>query len=82
VSEALTNVVKHAHATRAEVRTSVEDGMLRVEIRDDGIGGADPHSHGLVGMSDRAAALGGRLTVESPLGAGTIVTATLPISRV
>jgi signal transduction histidine kinase len=81
VAEALTNVVKHAQATRAEVRTSVERGMLRIEVRDDGIGGADPHSHGLVGMSDRAAALRGRLELESPPGAGTIVVATLPISR-
>jgi signal transduction histidine kinase len=81
VAEALTNVVKHAHATRAEVRASVEDGTLRVEIRDDGIGGADPRSHGLVGMSDRLAALRGRLELESPPGAGTIVAATLPISR-
>jgi len=81
VAEALTNVVKHAQATRARVRTSVERGMLRIEVRDDGIGGADPHSHGLVGMSDRAAALRGRLELESPPGAGTIVVATLPISR-
>ena len=81
VAEALTNVVKHAQATRAQVRTSVERGMLRIEVRDDGIGGADPHSHGLVGMSDRAAALRGRLELESPPGAGTTVVATLPISR-
>jgi signal transduction histidine kinase len=81
VAEALTNVVKHAHATRAQVRASVEDGTLRVEVRDDGIGGADPRSHGLVGMSDRLAALRGRLELESPPGAGTIVAATLPISR-
>jgi signal transduction histidine kinase len=53
--------------------------MLRVEVRDNGIGGADPRSHGLVGMSDRAAALGGRLEIDSPRGAGTIVLATLPI---
>jgi PAS domain S-box-containing protein len=79
VAEALTNVVKHAEATRAEVRASVRDGMLRVEVRDDGIGGADPHSHGLMGMSDRAAALGGRLEIESPPGAGTTVVATLPV---
>jgi signal transduction histidine kinase len=81
VAEALTNIVKHADATRAEVRTSMDHGMLRVEVRDDGIGGADPSSHGLVGMSDRVAALGGRLELESPPGAGTTVVATLPISR-
>ena len=81
VAEALTNVVKHARATRAEVRASVEDGMLRVEVRDDGIGGADPRGHGLVGMGDRVAALAGRLEIESPPGAGTTVVATLPIPR-
>ena len=80
VAESLTNIVKHADATRAEVRAAVEDGILRVEVRDDGIGGADARSHGLVGMSDRAAALGGRLEIESPRGAGTHVVATLPIS--
>jgi signal transduction histidine kinase len=80
VAEALTNIVKHADATRAEVRTSTEHGMLRVEVRDDGIGGADPRSHGLVGMRDRVAALRGRLELESPLGIGTTVIATLPIS--
>jgi signal transduction histidine kinase len=79
VAEALTNVVKHAQAARAEVRTSGRDGTLRVEVRDDGVGGADPSSHGLLGMSDRVAALGGRLAIESPPGAGTVVVATLPI---
>jgi len=58
--EALTNVVKHAHADRAGVRTSVADGALRVEVSDDGVGGADPGGHGLVGTADRVAALGGR----------------------
>ena len=81
VAEALTNIVKHADATRAKVKTSMEHGMLRVEVRDDGIGGADPRSHGLVGMSDRVAALRGRLELESPPGVGTTVVATLPISR-
>ena len=81
VAEALTNIVKHADATRAKVRTSTEHGMLRVEVRDDGIGGADPRSHGLLGMSDRVAALRGRLELESPPGVGTTVVATLPIAR-
>ncbi len=53
--------------------------LLRVEIRDDGIGGADPHGHGLVGMADRVSALGGRLSVQSPADEGTLVTATLPL---
>jgi signal transduction histidine kinase len=80
VAEALTNVVKHSQAERAEVRGSVEDGMLRVEVRDDGIGGADPGGHGLVGMADRVTALGGRLSLESPAGGGTLVAARLPLS--
>jgi GAF domain-containing protein len=79
VAEALTNVVKHAHADRAEVTASVRDGTLHIEVRDDGIGGADPAGHGLVGMGDRVTALGGRLKIESPAGGGTVVTATLPL---
>jgi signal transduction histidine kinase len=80
VAEALTNVVKHAHAARAEVRASVEDGMPQVEVRDDGIGGADPRGHGLVGIGDRVTALGGRLEIESPSGGGTLLAATLPLT--
>jgi PAS domain S-box-containing protein len=79
VAEALTNVLKHAQATRAEVRAFVQDGALQVEVRDDGIGGADPEGSGLVGIADRATALGGRLDVETPLGGGTLLIATLPI---
>jgi signal transduction histidine kinase len=80
VAEALTNVVKHSHAERAEVRASVDDGVLRIEIRDDGIGGAAPDGHGLVGMGDRVTALGGHLEIESPVDGGTVVAATLPLS--
>jgi signal transduction histidine kinase len=79
MAEALTNVVKHARASSAGVRASVEGGTLRVEIGDDGIGGADRSGHGLVGMSDRVTALGGGLKVESPAGGGTHVVATLPV---
>ncbi|WP_051323703.1 GAF domain-containing sensor histidine kinase [Candidatus Solirubrobacter pratensis] len=79
VAEALTNVVKHSRAGRAEVTASVRAGALRVEVRDDGVGGADPAGHGLVGIGDRATALGGRLRVESPAGGGTVVAATLPL---
>jgi signal transduction histidine kinase len=79
VAEALTNVVKHSNAESAKVRASVEDGLLQVEVRDDGIGGADPDGHGLVGMADRVSALGGRLSVQSPAGGGTVLTATLPL---
>jgi PAS domain S-box-containing protein len=80
VAEALTNVVKHAHAGRAEVTVSLEDGMARIEVRDDGTGGADPDGQGLVGIRDRVTTLGGRLTIESPAGGGTLVAATLPLS--
>jgi signal transduction histidine kinase len=64
----------------AEMRASVEDGMLHVEVRDDGIGGADPDGHGLVGLDERVTALGGRLNVESHAGRGTILATALPIS--
>jgi signal transduction histidine kinase len=79
VAEALTNVVKHAQAQSASISATVDGGTLRLEIRDDGIGGADPQGHGLLGLGDRAAALGGRLRVESPRGGGTVVTAQLPL---
>ena len=80
VAEALTNVMKHSHAGHAEVTASLEDGMLRIEVRDNGAGGADPDGHGLVGMRDRVTTLGGRLEIESPAGGGTLVAATLPLS--
>ena len=54
--------------------------MLRLEISDDGAGGADVTGNGLVGIDDRITALGGELRVESPRGAGTVVTAMLPLS--
>jgi signal transduction histidine kinase/PAS domain-containing protein len=79
VAEALTNVIKHAKAGRAEVRASVQDAALHVEVRDDGIGGAGPDGHGLVGMGDRVTALGGWLKIESPAGGGTLLAATLPL---
>jgi signal transduction histidine kinase len=81
VAEALTNVVKHSKATHAEVTASARNGMLDVQVRDDGIGGADPDGQGLVGMKDRIAAHGGRLEIESPAGRGTCVAATLPLAR-
>jgi GAF domain-containing protein len=80
VAEALTNVVKHSRARRAVVSAFTEDGLLHVEVRDDGIGGADPDGRGLVGMGDRLTALGGRLDIDSPADGGTRVAATLPLS--
>jgi signal transduction histidine kinase len=79
VAESLTNVVKHAHAEHAEVRAAAADGKLHLEVRDDGVGGADPAGQGLVGLADRTTALGGRLEVAGPPGGGTLVTATLPL---
>jgi signal transduction histidine kinase len=82
VSEALTNVVKHARASSAAVTAQVRRGHLRVEIRDDGIGGARAGLDGLGGLGgleDRVSALNGRLELESPSGAGTRVSALLPI---
>jgi signal transduction histidine kinase len=81
VSEALTNVAKHAGAESAVVRADADGGMLRVEVRDDGSGGADLEGGGgLVGLHDRMAALQGRLEIESPPGRGTRIVATLPLS--
>jgi signal transduction histidine kinase len=81
VSEALTNVVKHARASRVEVTAQLRRGELRVEICDDGVGGArGGHGTGLGGLEDRVAALDGRLVLQSAPGEGTRVCALLPIS--
>jgi len=79
VAEALTNVAKHSRAQRARVSARVEEGALRIEVRDDGLGGARPDGSGLVGVSDRIAALDGRFHVDSPAGGGTLVAAAIPI---
>jgi signal transduction histidine kinase len=79
VSEALTNVVRHARATSARVTVESAGGRLVVEVADDGAGGADPgRGSGLRGLRDRLAAVGGALRVESPAGAGTRIHAELP----
>jgi PAS domain S-box-containing protein len=80
VSEALTNATKHASASRVDVEAATEDGSLRLAIRDDGVGGADPlRGSGLVGLSDRAQALGGSMRVRSRPGNGTHITVELPL---
>jgi signal transduction histidine kinase len=80
VAEALTNTAKHAHATSAEVEVAADGGVLRVHVRDDGRGGARiGHGSGLAGLQDRAEALGGRLSLQSPPGAGTILEVALPL---
>jgi PAS domain S-box-containing protein len=82
VTESLTNVAKHAQATRATVEMSRSDDVLKFEIRDDGCGGADPSAgSGILGLRDRAEAVGGTLFVISPPGKGTVVTAQLPLSE-
>jgi signal transduction histidine kinase len=80
ISEALTNAAKHARAGHARVVARIERGELRVEVRDDGVGGARGGDNtGLGGLQDRVAALDGRLVVDSPQGGGTRVCALLPV---
>ena len=79
VAEALTNVVKHSRADSAEVKARVDDDALRLEVRDDGVGGAHPDGVGLLGIADRLAAVQGRLRVDSPPNGGTLIAATLPL---
>jgi signal transduction histidine kinase len=80
VAEALTNVVKHAHAGEATVTARVDDRALRLRISDDGVGGAQPDGHGLVGLADRVAVLDGTLSVEAVPGGGTSVAAMIPVT--
>jgi signal transduction histidine kinase len=80
VSEALTNTARHARATAVDVQVAVGDGVLRILVRDDGCGGADPaRGSGLLGLTDRVEALGGQLSVQSRPGAGTSVKVSLPV---
>jgi PAS domain S-box-containing protein len=79
VAEALTNVAKHARARRASVVAHVADRTLRVQVRDDGVGGARPDGSGLLGLADRLDVLGGRLQVECPDEGGVLVAAEIPV---
>ncbi len=80
VSEALTNAAKYARASIAHVAVDAQDGVLRVAVRDDGIGGADPaRGSGLLGLKDRAEAIGGSIALQSPAGAGTSLHVVLPL---
>jgi len=80
VSEALTNAAKHAHASVVRVQVRSDQALLRLGVRDDGSGGADPvRGSGLVGLKDRVEALRGTITVHSPLGAGTSLDVELPL---
>ena len=79
MSEALANAAKHAQASRIDISVAPRDGRLLLSIRDDGIGGADPsRGSGIIGLTDRVEALGGSISVESPPGEGTRITAELP----
>jgi signal transduction histidine kinase len=80
VAEALTNAAKHAEASEVRVRVEADAASLRVSIRDDGVGGADSRKgSGLVGLTDRVEALGGRLQISSVAGHGTSLTAAIPL---
>jgi signal transduction histidine kinase len=81
VSEALNNTAKHAGASVAHVVVGEHTGWLRIQVSDDGAGGADfRHGSGLIGLIDRLASLGGTFAISSPQGAGTTLIAELPSS--
>lgn len=79
VSEALTNAAKHAQASVVHVGLKAEDSIVELAIDDDGVGGAEPdRGSGLIGLTDRVEAIGGRIQISSPSGGGTSVVVTLP----
>ncbi|MTD17200.1 sensor histidine kinase [Nakamurella sp. YIM 132087] len=81
VAEALTNVVKHAGASRASVRLDCADGTLSIDISDDGCGGASREGgSGIRGLADRVDVLGGTFRLDSPVGSGTRLSIRLPVS--
>jgi signal transduction histidine kinase len=80
VSEALTNAAKHAEASIVHVSADAGGGTLIVAVRDDGVGGADPSGgSGLLGLKDRAEAIGGRISLQSPHSGGTMLRVELPL---
>jgi signal transduction histidine kinase len=82
VSEALANTAKHANATQVAIDVGIVDDALRINVQDNGIGGADfARGSGLVGLKDRVEALGGRISVESAPGKGTVIAVELPLSE-
>jgi signal transduction histidine kinase len=82
-SEALTNAAKHADAASIDIRVSLDERDLRLTIHDDGVGGAVVGAgSGLIGLSDRVQAVGGRIDIVSPLGGGTTLDVSLPVAQV
>jgi signal transduction histidine kinase len=80
VSEALTNATRHAHASVVRVAVEQRGDIVHLSIRDDGVGGVDPtRGSGVIGLRDRAEALGGSIEVSSPLGEGTLILVQLPL---
>jgi signal transduction histidine kinase len=80
-AEAFTNAAKHASASAVDILIEQADGTLTVQVRDDGAGGADAsRGSGLTGLRDRVEAVGGSMTVDSPAGAGTVLTVLLPVT--
>ncbi|MDQ1514317.1 MAG: hypothetical protein QOE80_147 [Actinomycetota bacterium] len=81
VSEALTNVAKHARASLVRVRLAAEGAVLRLSVDDDGVGGAVPgEGSGLIGLRDRIEALGGTIEIASPAGTGTTLLVEIPVA--
>jgi signal transduction histidine kinase len=80
-AEAVTNANKHSAATGIEIRVDYPADTVRIVVSDNGRGGAQPTGGGLRGVCDRAEALSGRITVNSPPSAGTVITVTLPIDE-
>ena len=80
-AEAFTNAAKHADASAVDILIEEAGGTLTVQVRDDGAGGADAsRGSGLTGLRDRVEAVGGSMTVDSPAGAGTVLTVLLPVT--
>ena len=80
VAEALTNAAKHARASAVNLSADIDGANLRLSIRDDGIGGADlAKGSGLIGLTDRVEAIGGRMEICSPAGSGTSLRVNIPL---
>ena len=80
-AEALTNAAKHARASQVRLAAAERDGAFVVTVQDDGVGGAQRSGSGLLGLADRITALGGTFVLDSPPGGGTLVRASIPVSR-